>query len=239
MGRTGEWGSAQAWTGHAGRLYAVASGDLYVIEPWSGEYRKLGGGGWKPRFLGSVLGSLVSVEESGTLFLISPEDGSYAKASKDGEWTTTVSATTVRDVLYTRDQNGSLYAVRPRRGGYDKLPVEGTWRSRLLAGTGDGLFTRDNLLVTLEESGSLYTVDPTSGAYHQLPASWGTTRAMVGLGRRVLTADAGGALYAVDVRAGTYGQIGNLSTWKSRLLTTAQGKLYTLEEAGTIYEIEL
>lgn len=237
VGKAGDWGSTQAMTGLGGKLYLVAGGDLYRLHPGTGDYEKLGGGGWKTKFLVPVLGKLVSIEEGGTVYALSPRDGSYEQLSGDGEWAGTVAATSVRDTVFTRSESGSLYAYKARFRTYEQLG-SGTWTSRLLAGTTDGLFTADNSVLALEESGSLYAVNAGTGEFRALPGGWGTTRAMVGIGGALHTSDKGGAFYTLDVVTGTYGQLGGESSWKTRLLAAAAGRLYSLEESGTLFEIE-
>jgi hypothetical protein len=238
VGASGDWASTTALVGHAGNLYAVSGGNVFQLSPWDGQYQKLGGGGWNPRFLFSSLGRLVSLEASGTVFTLSPQDGSYEKASGDGAWASTAAATAVRDTVLTCGTNGEMWRYRPRFGDYQKLPVQGTWASRLMAATTDGLFTNECTLVTIEQSGSMYAIDLASGAYRQLPGSWPNARAMVGMGGAVYVADASGGLYAIDVATGNSRQIGNSNGWKTRLFAAVNNQLFSLEESGTIFAVE-
>jgi hypothetical protein len=238
VGKTGDWSGAHTLVAMGGKLYTVASGDLYRIYPGDGSYEKLGGGGWKTRWLATGLAKIVTLEESGTVYVISVEDGSYDKASDDGAWAGTRAATSLRDTVITRDDQGAFWKYKPRFKTYEKLPASGTWKSRLLAATTNGLFTDYNELLAVEESGSLYAIHIGTGAYRELPGSWGSTTAMVAKGGTLYTADKSGALYAVDVETGTYGQLGTESSWKSRALAVTGDRLYTLEESGTLYEIE-
>lgn len=233
-----EWKNTQACVGQAGALYAISSGVPYRIYTHDGSWVKVGeSSGWAPRFLLGGLAKLYSLEESGTVFEIDPFTGAYVKVSEDGQWGSTLSATTVRDSVITCDQDGSLYRYMPRRRTHEKLPVAGTWRSRLLAATNGGLFTNDNALVTVEESGSMYAVDLATNQYGQVDGDWAGTRTLVGCGHLVYAFTEAGFLYAIDPRAHTWSQVGETSTWKSRIACTVGGRVYTLEESGTFYEV--
>ena len=83
----------------------------------------------------------------------------------------------------------------------------------------------------------MYGIDVLSGEYGQVDGDWSGTRTLVGVGDHVYAITAAGSIYAIDPRARTWSQVGDSSSWKSRLSCTVSGKLYTLEDSGTFYEV--
>lgn len=244
VGGTGEWANAQACVGIGGRIWAISSGLVYCIEP-TGTWQQVGdSSGWEPRFLLGGLAKLYTLEGSGTVFEIDPFTGGYEKVSEDGQWASTLSATSLRDTIITCDQDGTLYRYSPSERKHERLPVEGTWRSRLLGATSAGLFTNDNAVVTVEESGSMYAINLGSGQYGQIEGDWSGTRVLAGVGARVYAITHSGGMYAIDPTSHTYSQVGSASTWTSRLACgtkssadASKPNLYTIEDSGTIYEV--
>src|SRR5262249_47061444 len=147
----------------------------------------------------------------------------------DGDWSRTTAAACHRGRVMAVD-NGSLYLVGDQRyddGGYRRLG-DASWQTRFLASAGERL-------LSFEDGGSLYAIDR-EGGYEAVDGNWSNTSAAVGLGDAVY-ACCGGTLYKVDPTSGAYDTL-SAESWSSVLLLGLGGRLYSVENSGSLYAID-
>ena len=223
---SGGWAGATAATVLAGKIYVVAEGSLYRVDPATGGYEQVGDDSWKTRFLVAAGNRLLGIEEGGAMYSIDPTDGSYQEL--ESGWANTTAAVGLDNRAFVV-ADGTLYAVDPADGSYAQVGDD-SWKTRFLVAVG-------NQLLAIEEGGALYAVNPSDGAYQELESGWANTTAATGCGGMAYVV-CDGTLYAVTPSDGSSEAI-NDDTWKSRFLLGVGNRLVTIEEGGELYGVAL
>jgi outer membrane protein assembly factor BamB len=145
----------------------------------------------------------------------------------DEDWKNATSATMLDGKIYVV-ADSALYRV-----GFDgayQMVSSATWQSRLLAGTGDKLYS-------VERSGIIYRVDPSHGGWERVTDGWNQATAAAGTRDALVLADEGGELSRLHLRHGTHERFGG-GGWSTNLLAVAGGTLFALLRDGSLYAIE-
>ncbi len=179
------------------RLGAVTgTGDLFRIDPATGEKQRLGDeGAWQGTLAGAVLkGKLYTAEDNGGLYATDPDAGEWKQLGK-AEFGDTKFMFAAGDFLCTVEKDGSLYKVDPKDGAWAQLGEAGAWKETLA-----GVVLKGKLY-TAETNGCFYETDLTNGAWVQLgQAEFGGTAFMFAAGEDVFTIEKSGSLYRVHVK---------------------------------------
>ena len=190
-------GAVQLLFAAGDRLGAVnKAGDLFRIDPATGEKERLGGeAALKGTLAGAVLGDkLYTAEDDGRLYLTSLESR-QSKQVGHAEFGDTKFMFAAGDHLYTIEKDGSLYKVDPKEGEWVQLGGAGEWKETLA-----GVVLKGKLYTT-ESNGCFYETDLNSGAWVQLGnADFGDTKFMFAAGEDVCTIEKSGSLYRVHVK---------------------------------------
>ena len=101
--------------------------------------------------------SLYTIEKDGSLYRVSPADGSWRGVGQAGEWRNTIVGTTLNGRIYTVERGGTLYETNPATGGWKQIGKPEFAKTDYMFATGDSLYTI--------ESGNLYRVNPLTGTW--------------------------------------------------------------------------
>ncbi len=244
-GQAGSWkqvGKPKAWAGTIagiglnGMLYTVErSGALYATDPASGAWKQLG----KPDFAATTLmmsaaGRLFTIEKDGSLYAIDPASGAWQRLGAAGSWAGTIAGVGLNNKLYTVENSGSMYVTDPASGAFKLLGNPD------FAGTAF-LLAAGNKLYSIEKDGSLYVIDPANGAWKRVGAAagWANTIAACGMPGVILTVERSGRLYATDPASGVWKQLGKADFAATRFMLTCSGSLFTIEQEGSLYQVEI
>ena len=92
--------------------------------------------------------NLFTIETDGSLYRISPADGTWSQVGKAGEWKNTIAGTFCGTRLYTVESNGVLYGTNPVSGVWEQVGKAEFGKTVELFASGDTLFS-------IESDGSL------------------------------------------------------------------------------------
>lgn len=236
VGKAGEYSSTFRFAGGGDYIYSIEQmGSLYKITASSGSWTKIAANFENSKFLICSTTKLVSIEKNGNMYDINQTSGEWKQVGKTGDWADAIASAIIGETAYVIDNAGTLYKVPLSTGYWSKVGKSefgGTYM--LLAGS--------TKLYSIENSGTLYEIDPETGSWKQIgnsEAYGGTTHATT-IGNKLYTIEAAsGILYETDLFTGNWKQIGNADYQATKFLTTANGKLYTIETSGTMYEINV
>ncbi len=237
IGKPGSWVNTSFAVGSGSSLYTIeTSGALYNTTASTGTWAQVG----KPdygntTFLFASSSKIYTIERSGTLYEITPSTGAWKTVGSAGAWVGTMAGVILNDALYTIERTGALYKTNLSNGTWVQVgKAEFANTKYMLAGS--------TYLYTIETSGTLYQVDPSSGGWKQIGSSgaWkGTTHAAT-IGDKLYTVEtASGAFYETDLTTGSWKQLGKADYMNTKFMTVANGKIYTIEKSGTLYEINV
>jgi hypothetical protein len=100
---------------------------------------------------------LFSIETDGSLYRISPSNGTWSQLGKAGEWANTIAVATMNGQIYTIETNGALYKTNPSSGSWSQIGKAEFGKTRYLFAAAGSLYTIEN--------GGLYRVDPSTGTW--------------------------------------------------------------------------
>lgn len=236
VGESKAWAGTIAAVGLDGKLYTVEkSGALYVTDPANGVWKQLG----KPDFAATTLmmataGKLFTIERDGSLYAINPGSGSWQRLGAAGAWAGTIAGVALNNKLYTVERSGALYVTDCANGNWKQLgKPDFAATSFLLAAAGR--------LYSIEKDGSLYAIEPASGAWKRVgaAAAWAGTIAAGGTPGAILTVEGSGKLYSTDPASGAWKQLGKPDFAATRFMLPCVGSLFTLEQDGSLYRVNL
>ncbi len=244
-GMRGSWrqvGQPQAWKNVlAGaivgdRLYTAERDDsLRMTKLASGERVKLGGPGFgQTKFMFAAADSLWTIERSGTLYRVSPADGSWAQVGPAGAWIATRAGAILKGRLYTIEEGGSLWVTNLSNGTWAGIAADGFSDATTLLAAGDDLWT-----VTTE--GSLYRVDAKSGGRKRVgpAAGWKSPLAACVAGGQLYSVRPDGTLHETRLTDGQDSQIGKPDFAATTFMFPGARQTYTIEADGSLYEVYL
>jgi hypothetical protein len=165
--------------------------------------------------------------ESGTLYKTDPKTGKWEQKGKEGEWSKTVDFVALGSFLYSIEPDGSLW--KTDKNGANTLIDKGDFKGCTL------LTEMGGKLWTIEE-GTLYETDPNTLKWRQVgkDIEFKDINAMEGTKNFIFMIDKKGNLLKVDGN-GTKTVLGD-DYGDTRILTTLDGKLWTIEKDGTLYK---
>lgn len=227
VGKEGDWKDTVNMVGMDGFLWSIeADGSLYKTDPATGNYTQVGDKGSfrKLKHLEALDHSLWTVEGD-TLYKNDPATGKWERMGEGGGWGKTVAMAGLNGILYSVEPDGSLW--KTDKSGNDTLIDKGDFK-----GCTD-LAALDGRLWTLED-GILYSTEPTSLKWQKI-GEFKDISVMISGTDFLWMLDNAGTLYKVD-RNGTSSVIGEPGSYgKTTVLTTLNGKLWTVE-GGNLYK---
>ena len=235
LGQAGDWANTLAAAVLDGKLYtAEKSGVLYATDLASGDYRPIGEAVFgNTRFLFASAASLFSIEADGSLYRISPADGTYGRLGKAGDWANTLAGAVLDGKLYSAEKSGVLYATDLASGDYRPIGEAVFGNTRFLFASAASLFS-------IEADGSLYRISPADGTYGRLgkAGDWANTLAGAVLDGKLYSAEKSGVLYATDLADGSWRKLGEPLFADTLFLFASADAVFTIDQGGSLYAIE-
>lgn len=142
------WEHATAAAGLGNRLYAVAGGTLYVVNPEDGSFEAVCKDTVCTDLLATVGHQLVCVDDGGMMVRVDPATGAHREL--ESGWVDALALAGNQECIYAV-ADGSLFTVDPETGSFEQLG-EQVWNSRFLLCVG-------HHVVSLEESGRVFVID--------------------------------------------------------------------------------
>ena len=165
--------------------------------------------------------------EAGTLYKNDPKTGKWEQIGKDGSWSKTIDFVGLGNFLYSIEPDGSLF--KTDKNGATTLIDKGDFKGcTLLTEMGGKLWTI--------EDGTLYETDPNTLKWRQVgkDGEFQNINAMEGTKSYIFMIDKKGNLFKVDGN-GVKTLLGD-DYGDTRILTTLDGRLWTIEKDGTLYK---
>src|SRR6185436_6491272 len=227
VGKEGDWKGTVDMVGMDGFLWSVeADGSRYKTDPATGNYTQVGDkGSFRNLKHLEAMDHILWTVEGDTLYKSDPATGKWERMGEGGGWGKTVAMAGLNGILYSVEPDGSLW--KTDKSGTDTLIDKGDFK-----GCTD-LAALDGRLWTLE-NGILYSTEPTSLKWQQI-AEFKNISVMISGTDFLWMLDDSGTLYKVD-RNGTSSVVGEPGSYgKTTVLTTLNGKLWTVE-GGNLYK---
>jgi hypothetical protein len=118
----------------------------------NGAWRKIGGNDFgSTKFMFSDRNSLFTIESDGTLYRVSPVDGTWSGIGQPGAWKGTLGACVLGGRLYTAEKNGQLISSDLHTGNRRSVGNADFAATRFMLPVGGKIYT-------IETSGNLYRV---------------------------------------------------------------------------------
>ena len=165
-------------------------------------------------------------------FFVEAQTATWRQVSAPGTWTNTVFASATNGTLLTIEQSGKLYKTDPVTAVWSQISATSYANTVLMFAGGKNVFT-------IEKDGTLYRTNPESGDWVLLGniGEWAKTIAGVAVYGYLYTVKANGILYATNVNTGIWHQVGKAEFGNTKYLFDANGKLFSIEKDGSLYEI--
>jgi len=101
--------------------------------------------------------SLYTIESDGSMYRVSPANGSWSGIGAAGSWRNTIVGTTLNGRIYSVEQGGALYETNPANGAWKQIGKAEFGRTQFLFGAGEWLYSIDG--------GVLYRIHPGNGSW--------------------------------------------------------------------------
>jgi hypothetical protein len=136
--------------------------------------------------------------------------------------------------IYTIESSGALTVTDITSGTLKPLGHPDYRNTNLI-------FANNNQLYTIDTGGTLYTVNTTDGSWKRVveEANWPNTVTAAVLNNKLFTVNNKGLLLSTDLSTGTQTHIGNPDFAGIIRLWSANGKLYSHDKSGTLYEVNI
>lgn len=191
-------------------------------------------GEWAGTLNGAAIGDkLYTVETGGALYETDGVTGAWKQLGKP-EFADTAFLFAMMGKLVSIEKNGNLYLINPADGSWEASGKPGDW-AKTTAGA-----VMDRLLYTVEAGGALYETDPTSGTWKKIGNNdFANTRMLFSLGGGLFSIENDGSMYLINPADGSWVISGQPGAWAGMVAGTMLGdKLYTVDDAGILYETE-
>jgi hypothetical protein len=103
-------------------------------------------------FFFSANNILYTIEKDGSLYGISPSNGSWSRIGTSGSWIGTMTAVTMNGRLYSIEKNGKLYETNLSNGSWKQIGGAEFGNTKFMMAANGHLYT-------IENSGSLYEIN--------------------------------------------------------------------------------
>jgi hypothetical protein len=153
-GKAGDWIGTIAGVGQKGMVYTVEnSGALYMTEPSTGIWTKIGGADFaNTAFIFDAGSKLCTIEKDGNLYLVDPLRGTWKQSGKAGGWKNTVKGASLNGKLVTVENDGRLFTTDPSAGTWTLSAKDGFDGTRFLFSAGGAVYG-------IDLAGSLFAID--------------------------------------------------------------------------------
>ena len=216
-----------------GMLYNIDNtGTLYKTKLDSGEHSSIGNVTFKnAKFIFGINNRIYVIETDGSMDQVDPVTGSWNVVASMGTWTLPVRTMTINNHLFTIENSSLIYypMLNPRlgkqRGESDFADI--------------GMLMRtDSTLHSLIADGSLYEINTETGAWKKILKNKVLRNSRTGtvFNNKLYTSENPGGLVETSLPDGARKEL-DPKIQRARMLFSDSGKLYIIDNDGTLYEI--
>lgn len=236
IGEGGAWKAVRAGAILNDRLYtAETDGTLQMTKLGTGERTQIGQPDFGATvFIFSAFDQLWTIESSGTLYQVNPDDGRWLQVGTERGWQAVLAGAIHKGRLYTAEKDGTLQATNLVSGGRQQVGKAEFGNTVALLAAGDHL-------CTIETDGSCYRVDVGNGAWEFVgPAGGGKAPlAAVVVQDQLCRIEADGTLHEIHLPDGQRTQLGKADFGNTALMFAGNQQVYTVETDGNLYAVYL
>ena len=217
-----------------GMLYNIDNnGVLYKTKLDSGEHSTIGNATFKnAKFIFGINSRIFVIETDGSMDQVDPISGTWNVAASMGTWTVQDKVLTIYNHLFTIENSSLMYypVLNPRmakqRGESNFADV--------------GMLMRtDSTLHSLIADGSLYQINPETGEWKKILKNkpLRNSKAATVFNNKLYTSENPGGLIETSLPDGARKEL-DPKIQRARMLFSDSGKLYMIDNDGTLYEIQ-
>jgi len=214
---------------HVDNTYAV-----YKTSLDSGVHSRIGTVTFqKGKFIFGINNMIYIIETDGSMDQIDPVTGSWKVIASMGTWTLPVTVLTIRNHLFTIENSSLIY-----------YPVLNTKMGKQIGESNFAdkgyLMDTDSTLHSLIADGSLYKINPETGEWKKILKNkvLRNVKAAVVVNNKLYTSESPGGLVETSLPDGARKEL-DPKIQRARMLFSDSGKLYMIDNDGTLYEILL
>jgi hypothetical protein len=216
-----------------GTLYTMNNiGEVYKTTVDSGDHNRIGNTTFKnAKLFFSVNGRIFIIETDGSMDQIDPATGSWNVAASMGTWTIQDKALTINNHLFTIENSSLMYypILNPRMA---KQRGESNFADIGM------LMRTDTTLHSLIADGSLYDINIETGVWKKILKNKTLRNAKAGtvFNNKLYTSENPGGLVETSLPDGARKEL-DPKIQRARMLFSDSGKLYMIDNDGTLYQI--
>jgi hypothetical protein len=218
-----------------GVLYNIDNtGTIYKTKLDSGEHSSIGNAAFKnAKFIFGINGRVYVIETDGSMDQIDPVSGTWNVVASMGTWTLPEKVLTVNNHLFTIENASLMYypilnpKMRKQRGESNFADVGFLMRT-------------DTTLHSLIADGSLYKINVETGEWTKILKNkiLKNTRAGTVFNNKLYTSENSAGLVETSLPDGARKEL-DPKIQRARMIFSDSGKLYLVDNDGTLYEVIL
>ena len=218
-----------------GTLYTMNNiGEVYKTIVDSGDHVRIGNTTFKnAKLFFSVNGRIYIIENDGSMDQVDPVTGSWNVVASMGTWTLPEKTININNHLFTIENSSLIYypLLNPRMG---KQRGESNFADLGM------LMKTDTTLHSIIADGSLYDIDIETGIWKKILKNKSLRNAKAGavFNNKLYTSENPGGLIETSLPDGARKEL-DPKIQRARMLFSDAGKLYMIDNDGTLYEIIL
>ena len=216
-----------------GVLYNIDNtGTLYKTKLDSGEHSSIGNVTFKnAKFIFGINNRIYVIETDGSMDQVDPVTGSWNVVASMGTWTLPTITITINNHLFTIENASLIYypILNPRMG---KQRGESNFADIGM------LMRTDSTLHSLIADGSLYEINTETGIWKKIlkNKTLRNSRAATVFNNKLYTSENSAGLVETSLPDGARKEL-DPKIQRARMLFSDSGKLYIIDNDGTLYEI--
>ena len=177
-------------------------------------------------------GADITIEDDGTLYVITPSTGKWKQVGKAGHYGNTIAADGIGKYVFTIESNGALYRTDVTTGKWVQLGKNDFAATTYMT-------TTENYIYTVESDGTFYEVSPETGKWRQIgkPSEYSGVIGMIGDSDLVYTVEEDGNLWVTDPAEDTVDKLSE-GGYDSVIFMVDTGDIVVITDSGDLYRVE-